>query len=344
MAYDKSKHLAKKTQSDKVLKDKAFKIASDPKYELASIVYKFFEKKSSGSGIVNEPIYQLANKLHKPIIQKFKKRKVHSSFRDNIWGVDLADMQLLSKFNKGNKYLLCAIELFSKYASVNPIKDKKGVSIVNGSQKIISEGRETNKIWVDQSSEFDNNSFKDFLKINNIEMYSTYNEGKSVVTERFIRTPKNKILKHMTAIANVYFDVYNNTVHRTIKMKPIDVTSDFYAEYNEDFNKKDRIFKVGDHVRISKYKNIFAKGYAPNWSEEAFVVSKIKNTVRWTYVVSDLNGEEISGSFCENELQKLVKENLEYKKYLKKKGDKVYVKWKGYDNRFNSWIDKKDLI
>ena len=133
--------------------------------------------KSSGSGIVNEPNYQLANELHKPIIRKFKKRKIYSSFRDNIWGVDLADMQSLSKYNKGIKYLLCAIDLFSKYAWVVPLKDKKRVSIVNAFQKIISEGRKPNKIWVDQGSEFYNNSFKGFLKINNIEMYSTYNEG-----------------------------------------------------------------------------------------------------------------------------------------------------------------------
>ena len=133
-----------------------------------------------------------------------------------------------------------------------------------------------------------------------------------IVAERFIRMLKSKIFQHMTAVSkNVYFDVlddfankYNNTVHRTIKMKPIDVTSDSYAEYNEDFNKKDPKFKVGDHVRISKYKNIFAKGYTPNWSEEVFVVSKIKNTVSWTYVVSDLNGEQITGSFYEKELQK----------------------------------------
>ena len=147
-------------------------------------------------------------------------------------------MKSLSKYNKGNKYLLCAIELFSKYAWVVPIKDKKGVSIVNAFQKIISEGRKPNKIWVDQGSEFYNNSFKDFLKINNIEMYSTYNEGKSVVAERFIRTLKNKIFKHMTVISkNVYFDVlddivdkYNNTVHKSIKMKPIHVIYDSYAE------------------------------------------------------------------------------------------------------------------
>ena len=153
-------------------------------------------------------------------------------------------------------------------------------------------------------------------------MYSTYNKRKSVVAERFIRTLKNKIFKHMTAISkNVYFDVlddivnkYNNTVHRTIKMKPIDVTSDSYAEYNEDSNEKDPKFKVGDHVRISKYKNIFAKGYTPNWSEEVFVISKIKNTVPWTYVISDLNCEEITGSFYEKELQKPIQKEFRIKK------------------------------
>ena len=178
-------------------------------------------------------------------------------------------------------------------------------------------------------------------------MYSTQNKGKSVAAERFIRTLKNKIFKHVTAISkNVYFDVlddivdkYNNTVHRTIKMKPIDVTSDSYAEYNEDFNEKDPKFKVGDHVRISKYKHIFAKGYTSTWSEEVFVVSGIKKTVLWTYVVSDLNGEEIAGRFYEKlqklkNCKKLVKKNSEQKKYLKR-GDILYAKWKGYDNRVN---------
>ena len=242
--------------------------------------------------------------------------------------------------------------MFNKCAWVIPIKDKKGISIVNALKKIYSGGRKPNKIWVDQVSEFYNNSFKDFLKINNIEIYSTYNEGKSVVAERFIRTLKNKIFKHMTAISkNVYFDVlddivdkYNNIVHRTIKMKPIDVTVDSYVEYNEDFNKKDSKSNVGDYVRISKYKNIFAKGYTPNWSEEVFVINKIKNTVPWTYAISDLNGEEITGSFYEKELQKTSQEKFRIEKVLNRKGDKLYVKWKGYDNRFNSWIDKKDLV
>ena len=124
------------------------------------MIYKVFDKKSSGTGIVNEPNYQLANELHKPIIKKFKKRKVYSSFRDNIWGVDLADMQSLSKYNKRIKYLLCAIDLFSKYAWVVPIKDKKGTSIVNAFKNIISKERKPKKIWVDQGSEFYNNTFK----------------------------------------------------------------------------------------------------------------------------------------------------------------------------------------
>ena len=132
------------------------------------MVYKFFDKKSKGSGINNEPNYQLANELHKPIIRKFKKRKVHSSFRDYIWGVDLADMQSLRKYNKGIEYLLCTIDLFSKYTWVVPIKDKKGSSIVNAFKKIILKHK-PNKIWVDQGSEFYNNTFKYFLKINNIE-------------------------------------------------------------------------------------------------------------------------------------------------------------------------------
>ena len=151
MACRKSKDLIKRTQSDRVLKDKAFKIANNSNYDgyqrgLASMVYKFFNKKSKGSGI-NEPNYQLASELHKPIIRKFKKRKVYSSFTDNNWGVDLADMQSLSRYKKGIKYLICAIDLFDKHAWVVPIKDEKGASIVNASKKILNDcNRKPNKI------------------------------------------------------------------------------------------------------------------------------------------------------------------------------------------------------
>ena len=150
------------------------------------------------------------------------------------------------------------------------------------------------------------------LKDNDIEMYSIHNEGKSVVAERFIRTLKNKTYKYMTAISkNVYIyqldDIvyeYNNIYHRAIKMKPADVKDNTYIDFDKEVNNKDPKLKFGDHVRISKYKNIFATGYMPNWSEELFTISKIKNTVPSTYIINDLNGEEIIGSFYEKELQK----------------------------------------
>ena len=155
----------------------------------------------------------------------------------------------------------------------------------------------------------------------------------------------------MAAVSkNVYFDVlddivdkYNNTYHRTIKMKPIDVKSDSFAECNEESNEKHSKFKVGDDVRISKYKNIFAKGYAPNWSEEIFVIKQIKNTVPWTYVISDLNREGTVGSFYEKELQKTNQKEFRIEKVIKKKGNKLYIKCKEFNNSFNTWIDKNDL-
>ena len=154
----------------------------------------------------------------------------------------------------------------------------------------------------------------------------------------------------MTSISkNVYIDKlddivneYNNTYHRTIKMKPIDVENNTYINFNKEVNNKDPKFKVSDYVRISKYKNIFAKGYIPNWSKEVF--SKIKNTIPGTYIINDLNGEEIIGPFYKKELQKTNQKEFRIEKAIKRKGDKLYAKWKGYDNSFNSWINKKDLV
>ena len=162
-------------------------------------------------------------------------------------------------------------------------------------------------------------------------MYPTINQGKSVIAERFIRTIKTKIYKYITSISkNVYIDKiddivgeYNNTKHRTIKMKPIDVKGNTYIDFGKEVN---------------------AKGYPPNWSEKVFVIKEIKNTAPWTYVISDLNGEEIIGTFYENELQKTNQQEFRIGKVIKKKGDKLYVKWKRYDNSFNSWIDEKDLV
>ena len=213
---------------------------------------------------------------------------MYSAFKDNIWAANLSNMQLISKFNKRFRCLLCVIDIYSKYAWVVPLNDKKGVSIVNAFQSILKKSyRNPNKIRVDKGSEFSNRSIKSWLEKNDTEMYSTHNEGKSVVAERFIRTIKNKIYKHVTSTSkNVYIDKlddivhkYNNKKHRTIKMKPIDVKDNTYIDFDKEVNDNDPKFKVGDDVRISKYKNIFAKGYTPNWSEEVFLIKKIKNTV-----------------------------------------------------------------
>ena len=212
--YSDSKDLTKRTVADKVLRDKAFNIAKDLKYDgyqrgLASMFYSFFGKKSKGSGAkhVNTKFtpqnQQLTEELHQPIIKKSEKRKVHAAFKDNIWGVDLADMQLLSRCNKGIRFVLCVIDIFSKYAWVVPLKDKKSISIVKVFQSILKQSKrrakgtsekhvKRNKIWVDKDCEFYNASFKKWLQDNDIVTYSTHNEGKSVVAERFIRTLKSK--------------------------------------------------------------------------------------------------------------------------------------------------------
>ena len=167
-----------------------------------------------------------------------------------------------------------------------------------------------------------------WLKDNDIEFYSTHNEGKSLVAERFIRTFKNKSYNHIKAVSkSLYIDElydivneYNNTYHRTIKMKPIEAKDNTYIEYIKDVNDKDPNFKVGNHVRISKLENIFAKRYTRNWSEDVFVVKEVKNTVPWTYVINDLYREEIIGRSTKTNQQ-----GFRIEKVIKRKGNKLFV-------------------
>ena len=179
-------------------------------------------------------------------------------------------------------------------------------------------------------------------------MYSTHNWGKSVVAERVYRTLKNKIYKCLNSISkngyiNKLDDIvnkYNNTYHNIIKIKPVDVKSNTYIDSSKEVNDEDHKFKIDDSVRISKYKNVFAKGYVPNWSEEVYVITKTKNTVPWTYVTSILKANKLLKKYC----KKQIKKGFRVEKVIKRKDDKLYVKWKGYDSSFNSWIDKKDSL
>ena len=233
MAYGDFKDLPRRTAADKVLCDKAFNIGKNPRYDeyqrgVTSMTYKFFDKKTAGVVVKNEILQnkELAEELHKPIIRKFEKRKVLSSFIDNIWVADLADMQWLSKFNKGIRFLLCVIDIFSKYAWVIPFEERKDIAITNAFQKILNEPRpQPNKIYVDKCSEFYNRSMKSWLEDDGIEMCLTHNEGKSAMAERFSRTLKNKIYKHMTSVLkdvciNKLDDIVNNTtIHIIVQSK-----------------------------------------------------------------------------------------------------------------------------
>ena len=294
---------------------------------------------------------QLAEELHKPVIKKFRKRSVYVKGIDKIFAADLVDMQAFSRFNNGVKYLLTVIDIFSKYGWMIPLKSKTGEEVASALKKIFKE-RKPDKLWVDKGKEFYN---KNVQKL--VNLYSTENEEKSSVVERWNRTMKEKMFKYFSANSTrKYIDIldelvedYNNTVHSSIKMTPVEASK----EENENkvwrtlYDPPERNtpkFSVGDKVRISRKKGIFEKGYTPKWTEEIFTISKIQYTDPITYKITDYNGEEIKGSFYERELQKTTQETFRIEKIIRKKGNKSLVKWLGYPANFNSWVDNKDLI
>ena len=296
----------------------------------------------------------LAEELHRPIRRKFKKRRVLVGGIDRIWAADLVDMQAFSKFNRGVKYLLAVIDIFSKYGWLIPLKDKTGKSVASALKTIFKE-RKPEKIWVDKGKEFYNKDVKDL-----IELYSTENEEKSSVVERWIRTMKEKMWKYFSAKStSVYMNVlsnlvkeYNNTRHSSIKMTPVkaskkenelEVWRNLYPEHLEVYDMKPK-FSVGDKVRISKKKKTFEKGYTTRWTEEIFTIVEVKRSRPPTYKIADLNGEEIKGSFYEPELQKTSQELFRIEKVIKRGKKKSLVKWKGYSDDFNSWVDNKDIV
>jgi transposase-like protein len=295
--------------------------------------------------------------LHRPIVRKFRKRMVYVKGIDDTWAADLIDMQSFAKFNDGVKYLLSVIDIFSKYGWIVPIKDKTGKSVADAFDKIFtSSGRKPDKLWVDKGKEF----YNKLVKSLGVELYSTENEEKSCVIERWNRTMKEKMFKYFTANSTrQYIDVldnmvslYNNTRHTSIKMTPTKasikanekaVWLNLYGGlYPEPPDKP--TFQVGDKVRISKKKSIFSKGYSPRWTEEIFTVSQIQYTDPITYKIADCNGEEIQGTFYEQELQKTKQEIFRIEKILRKRGNKSLVKWVGYPESFNSWVNNKALM
>ena len=302
--------------------------------------------------------------MHKPVRRTFTRRQVNVFKIDEVWGADLVEMQEWSKQNKGFRYMLNVIDVFSKFAWSIPIKDKKGETVTEAFIHIVKKSNRIPKyLWVDQGKEFYNRNMDVWLKQNNIKRYSTFGEHKSAVVERFNRTIKERMWKKFTAEnTRNWIDMldrllleYNNKYHTTIGMSPIEASEQKNYEevlqntlYKTNSNKKKKpVFKVGDKVRISRIKGLFEKGYLPNWSEEIFFVHEIKQTTPVTYVVKDTADEILQGSFYEQELQKTNQEFHRIEKVLRKKmmnGEQhALVKWSGYSKKFNEWIPVKNL-
>ena len=304
---------------------------------------------------------KLADELHKPIKRNFTRRRVIANHIDEIWCSDLVEMQQFSKWNKGNRYLLMVLDVFSKYGWIVPLKDKKGETVAEAFKKIFKEGRKPQYLWTDKGKEYYNKHVKELLDMNKITLYSTENEEKSSVCERWNRTIKTQMWKQFTIQGNtMYLDMlpkilkqYNNTKHSSIKMTPIEASKkknegvvyfNLYGDM-ETLKQKPKL-KIGDMVRISKYKRkVFDKGYTPNWSEEVFTVDKIQYTNPITYKLKDLRGEDIQGSFYELELLEAKQDVFRIDKIIRRdyKKKQALVSWKGYSDDFNSWIPIKDL-
>ena len=310
-------------------------------------------KRKLGLGVENHNKI-LSEELHKPKRKNYPRRRIVVNHINEIFAADLVEMQKFAKLNKGYRYLITCIDIFSKYSWVIPLRDKKGITIKNALEKIFNE-RKPKFLWTDRGTEFYNKQVKDLLNENNIKLYSTNNsEIKSAVIERFNRTFKNMMYKKFTENNNTIFynildelvNNYNNKYHSTIKMAPIEGSKKINEMkikniYNFEKTKKPGKFKIGDRVRISLEKNIFEKGYETNWTQEIFVIYDIKYSNVPYYYLKDLNNEKLQGTFYQEELQKTKQDDLyTIEKILKTDKDKIYVKWKGYDSSFNSWINK----
>ena len=302
--------------------------------------------------------------LHKQARRHYKRNRVIVGGIDELWQMDLADMQAHAKENDGYRYLLVCIDVFSKYVWVIPLKTKTGPALVTAFKKILESGRKPQKIQTDEGTEFFNKHFKDLMKSEEIQLYNTYNETKASVVERVIHTLKTRMWRYFTAkrtrryidVLQDLVDSYNKSKHRSIQKKPINVTQEnerevWHTLYGER-EKKDPPkykFEIGDQVRISKMKRTFEKGYLPNFSKEIFTVSQQIPRDPPVYKLKDYDQEELSGTFYNEELQKVIKEDdvYEVEKILKSRGKgknkEVFVKWLGYPAKFNSWIPASEV-
>lgn len=301
----------------------------------------------------------ISDELHKQARRNFPTRNVELKGIHDLYQADLVEMIPYSKLNRGYKYMLTVINCFSKFAFAIPLKSKTSNEIVRALTPILRSNK-MKHLQTDKGKEFYNLPVRQLLDQYNINHYSTHSNKKASIIERFNRTLKNHMWKWFTANGkytwiNILPDLikkYNNTVHRTINMKPVDVNIHNEKQVLIQINKnrlpvktKPAKFKIGDRVRISKFKKVFTKGYLPNWTNEVFTVHSIQPTVPRTYILRDDEGNVLVGGFYEQEINKTKYGNIFLiEKILKRRGNKLFVKWLGYDVSRNSWIDKNQVV
>jgi len=331
----------------------------------------FKQCKSNGLNVTRDQVLQVLKKLD--VYTLHKPRRVHYSRNptvvgniDQQWQADLADMQDVSRQNSGNKYILTVIDCFSKFGRAIPIKKKDSKSMVIAFEQLFKQShpRLPKRLQTDKGKEFLNKDVQNTLRKYGVKHFVTENETKASMVERFNRTLKTKMYRWFEQNnSKRYMDVlpelinsYNHSKHRTIGMRPVDVNKHnvkkiFNRVYGKHFANSDKEkFQNKQPVRISSAKTIFDKGYLPNWTDEVFKISNTVNLPKKIYKIEDIEGEPVRGTFYPEELESVTYDFPD--KYVveqviknrKLKGIKeVFVKWKGYPSRYNSWIAESDL-
>lgn len=299
----------------------------------------------------------IIDELHRNARKNYSRRKTQMRGIYDTLQIDLAEMGMHAKENRNYRYILVAIDIFSKFIWAAAIKSKTATEVTQAMSKILSKLPSIKNIQSDAGTEFFNSHFKNLMQRMKINHYTSFSKTKASICERAIRTLKTKIYKRFHLRGNYkWFDVlsdivneYNNSKHRTIRMKPNEVNKENEKHLLRGVYKHTSLlttnkFKMGDHVRISKYKSVFAKGYLPNWTTEIFTIRKIQDTQPFTYLLRDYQGNDVVGAFYDVELQKVQSPNIYLiEKVLRTKGDKIFVKWLGFDASHNSWVNKNDV-
>ena len=317
-------------------------------------------RKNVETWLKKQPTYT----LHRQARKKYPTRHYVVHDIDEQWQADLAEVQDIADKNRGYRYILTVIDIFSRYAWARPLKSKRGGDVAAAFRDIFREGRIPKRIQSDQGKEFENRFVRALFHEHNIELFSVKSAYKAAIVERFNRTLKHRLWRYFTSenkqewteVLQDAVHAYNHSVHRSIKRKPANVSADDVSDMRDEMSKRAKPpkgrddIRVGETVRISKVKSIFDKGYLPNWTEEIFTVESINRKNKpFMYKLKDYNNEVIDGSFYRYEIQPVTKDDDVYlvEKIIRRQrrhGERwCLVKWQGYPSSMNSWVREQDV-